>query len=134
MNGMSAAVKAASQDGRNDWRDVDRQFKSELSSSVPENVDDLRGMLVNSEHDGDSESVVVLWAEYFDAADTCDTCGTSMVDVYALAQRLVKHFKLRGQSAQQANEKILQMLTRVGVESLDGALCSACRYMMNRDD
>jgi len=135
VNGVAAALKEAARDGRADWKDVDRQYKSELSSSVPEDLEEMRRTLWAAQDDGDPEWDAYQWAEYFDAGGTCDFCGTHLVDVDALAERLVQHFRLKGTRAEEAYEKIQRMLLKAGVEDANGGtLCGHCRYSMNRDD
>src|SRR5438034_11823585 len=51
--GESAALKEAKRDGRSDWRDIDRQYKSEIASSVPKSMEELRSALFMGQDDGD---------------------------------------------------------------------------------
>jgi len=135
ISGVAAGSKEAAREGKADWKDVDRQYKSELSSSIPGDLGEMRRSLVAAEDDGDAEWDAYQWAEYFDAGRTCEFCGTHLVEVDTLSERFVKHFRLRGKKAEEAYEKIQELLLKAGVEDANGsALCGHCRYSMSKDD
>lgn len=135
INGQTSALSLAAHEGRRDWADVDKQYKSELSSAIPKGMDELRNWLHDAEDDGDPSWDVVQWAEYFDVATRCEMCGSTLVDVDTLARKLVRHFGLEGQQSKLAYERILSILIGSGVEDADGgALCGHCHYVMNKDD
>jgi len=135
INGFAAASREAAREGKVDWKDVDRQYKSELSSSIPGDLEEMRRSLLAAEDDGDAEWDAYQWAEYFDAGRACEFCGAHLVDVDIVAERFVKHFRLRGRKAEEASEKIQRMLLKAGVEDANGGdLCGHCRYTMNKDD
>lgn len=97
-------------------------------------MDELRSWLHDAEDDGDPAWDVEQWAEYFDASNKCEICGSRLVEVDTLAQKLVKHFDLRGQEADRAHVKIRSVLARSGVEdSNGGGICGHCHYMMSKD-
>jgi ppGpp synthetase/RelA/SpoT-type nucleotidyltranferase len=120
INGVGAASREAAREGRQDWKEIDRQFKSELSSSVPKDLDELRRTLRAAEDDGDPEWDAYQWAEYFDAARRCEFCGAHLVEIDTLAERLVKHFRLRSKRAEELYEKIQELLLKAGIEDANG--------------
>jgi ppGpp synthetase/RelA/SpoT-type nucleotidyltranferase len=133
--GVGAASREAAREGKGDWKEIDRQYKSEISSSVPNDLEQMRARLLSAEHDGDAEWDAYEWGTYFDAARTCEFCGTRLVDVDSLVERFLKHFRVKGRGIEGARAKIQGMLQRSGVEDAGGSsLCSACRYMMEKDD
>jgi hypothetical protein len=86
------------------------------------------------EDDGDPGFDIETWAGALGALDKC-VCGTKLVDDEALADSLIKRYRLRGEKAERARQKIVDAVVNSGVEISDGlGLCSYCSYAMNKDD
>lgn len=131
-HGEASAISRARRDGREAWQEVDRQYRSEMASSIPANWEELKDHLQFPEKDGDLDYDIHQWADYFGASTSC-VCGTELVDVDS-ADGFVRHFRLRGRRADEARELIVQEVIGSGVEDTTGGLCSHCWHVLHKDD
>jgi hypothetical protein len=131
--GVQSATALAKREGREAWADIDRQYRSEISSAIPETWEDMRDQLGGPDKDGDMDSDIYLWADYFGATDKC-VCGTQLVDVYGLADGVVRHYRLRGSKADDAREFLVPAIISAGVEDDESGLCSYCWHTIHKDD
>jgi len=67
-HGKNAARTLAKRTGREAWEEVDAQYKSEISYTIPENWTDLKAQLECKQKDEDPFDNIHLWADYFDAS------------------------------------------------------------------
>ena len=132
VHGREAAIRAAKSSGRAEWRDTDRIYRREALSGLPTDADGFVSAIRRAEDDGDPCFDIEMWAGALGALDKC-SCGAKLVDESALADTLIKRYRLRGTKGERAREKIIAAVVRSGVETGSG-LCSYCSYVMNKDD
>jgi ppGpp synthetase/RelA/SpoT-type nucleotidyltranferase len=133
--GTASAVAEARRDGRESWREVDRIYKGEIASSIPDDLADAENALQRHHKDDDPAEEASLWAEYFDATSECCYCSTQVVRVSDLAWRMAKHFKLRGERADEAYGRLCGLLAHCGIEDADATgACNRCNYTLGKDD
>lgn len=134
-HGTAPALALARREGREDWSEIDAQYKREISSEIPESWEDVEERLAHPHKDDDPYSDVHLWADYFDAASECGYCSAKLVEVDDLAWRMVKRFKLRGEKADEAYDNLRTLLVHSGVDDSEGTrVCNYCHYKLNKDD
>jgi putative GTP pyrophosphokinase len=127
VSGSKSAVVLARREGKRDWGEVDRQYKSEISYAVPETWAELKGEL----EAGAAELETI--ADYFDAKGSCSCCGGEIFHFESLTESIVTHYGLRSHEGEQASEVVSQALGRTDMDDAEGgSLCSHCWYVMNK--
>jgi ppGpp synthetase/RelA/SpoT-type nucleotidyltranferase len=84
--GNKRAVRAARELGRRAWREIDDQWRREVISELPEDIDDLLSALENDDFNFES------LANALGAADECAVCGTTTIDVYAFEEAISERY------------------------------------------
>lgn len=126
--GKKSAIGLAARDARQDWAEVDAQYKSELSHAVPETWEELKDQLEG--RDADLDSLI----RYFDAIKTC-FCGEEMVDFDSFADSIVTHYRLGEQSGAEAYEIVRDALVHAEYEEYEGrGVCTYHDYIFHKDD
>jgi hypothetical protein len=132
LRGREAAIRAEKSSGRAEWKYTDRIYRSEALSSLPSSADDFVRAIRQAEDDGDPGYDIETWASALHALNKC-ACGTNLVDEDALADALIKRYRLRGARAERARENIMAAVRRErGGDRL--RVVRYCSYMMSKDD
>ncbi len=131
--GIRSATTEARRAGRAAWDEVDAIYRSEMSSSLPADWSDLVDAIDNAPKDGDLDSELTHWADFFGVLDHCAVCGCELVPADSFAEAVVDHYALDGDEADQASEAVERALWSSGIET-DSSLCSYCSNAMSRDD
>jgi len=133
INGREFAVRDAKRTGRADWRETDLIYRREALSGLPADEDELDSYIHEALDDGDPHYDIEHWAQALNASTTC-MCGTKIIDEDAFADAFIKRNRLRGNKAERARERIIDLITNSGVETSNGSsLCSYCSYTMSKD-
>lgn len=118
---------------RREFEEIDNITRGEMSSALPATVRELVAEL----DDPKGETDIVFLAEALRTANNCPYCGTTVVDVFGIAEAIVCHYEISGDEAEQACERIRQAIYNSGVDtgaSGDPAACSYCAATLAKDD
>ena len=127
IGGTKFAITLARREGKQDWDEIDAQYKSEMSASVPATWADLRSQL----DDGEADLETLM--EYFDAKESC-VCAEDLYQFETLILGAISHYDLVGDSADEASELITEALNDSDIEDADGhSVCSYCQHVMDKD-
>jgi ppGpp synthetase/RelA/SpoT-type nucleotidyltranferase len=128
LNGTASAIAFARRQGKADWAEIDAQYKSELSSAVPETWAELKEEL------GHGNADIGTIAAYFDAVETC-VCGTEIADFDSVVSSIQLHYGLDGDDTSEASKLVIRALDDSGMDDSDGTdFCSYCNHVLNDDD
>jgi len=129
LSGQKSAVALARRQGKNDWEEVDAQYKAELSSAVPETWSDLEEEI--NEGDADFHAL----AKYFEAVDSCARCGAEIIHFDSLVESITSYYQLSEDDEGNASDLINEALNATDMEDAEGScLCNYCSYMTSKDD
>jgi ppGpp synthetase/RelA/SpoT-type nucleotidyltranferase len=132
-HGRVAGVRAAKAEGRAEWQYIDRIYRSEALSSLPDDADDFVRFIKDGD-DGDPGFDIETWADALGASSKC-MCGEKLVDEGALADALIKRYRLKGEQGERARERITRAVSNSGVELEDGSgLCSYHWHVLHEED
>jgi ppGpp synthetase/RelA/SpoT-type nucleotidyltranferase len=131
--GDHAAIEKAKQKAKEELEEIDRVYKSELLSSLPETY---KLFLDSFKENRDSwhtvEQMVYDAAEIFDAYHECSMCGCRIVVDDILAENIAEHYEVEDKI-----DEIKAQITHLGIETEswnDNNLCSHCYYILNKND
>lgn len=136
IKGKEAALQRAKKDGKSEWSEIDAYYMREISAELPASWKDLMEELNNQGKDGNGHNIT-NWARALNAIDNCAICSEEIVDPQFLAERLAKHYKLRGNKRNLAIEEIEAAIRDSVVEVGDwyhSSLCSYHGYQLSKDD
>jgi hypothetical protein len=137
IRGIDAAKRLAEKEGKEDWAEVDAIARSELLSDLPSTSEAALESIQYPDKDEDIGHDILRWADALDALNECYICGTDIVDAEALADALVRRYKLRGQKAEDAREELEQAIRNSGVEVggwRSSSICAYHDYQLSKDD
>ncbi len=85
-HGREVAVRLATRDGREEWREVDLVARRETLSSLPDDADSLASSFQRITKDDEPESEIEQASLALGAKRSCSCCGTLIVNPEALAK------------------------------------------------
>jgi len=111
--GDKAAIDRARKRSQEEWQDIDRIYKSELMSSLPDTYSEFIE-LVGESKDGLAQDEYLFYdlAEAFEAYSNCPICGTRVVDEYFLAENIAEHYNMEDKT-----QEIVNMIWKSGIET-----------------
>jgi hypothetical protein len=98
---------------------------------VPATFEEFSKQLDESEADFEGT------AEALETTNECGICGTTIIDLYALAEAIVQHYGLSGDEADDAHKRIETSVLASGIETGgwgDGSLCAYHKDQVAKDD
>jgi putative GTP pyrophosphokinase len=135
--GTDAAKRLAERQGREDWAEVDAIGRREILSDLPDTWEGLAASIEHHDKDEDPCYDILRWAGVLGGLNHCYICGTEIVDTDELVEALLDHYKLRGKRADDAREKLRNVIFNSGVESGGWSNSSICNYhenVLSKDD
>ncbi|MBI3373771.1 MAG: hypothetical protein HY017_18765 [Betaproteobacteria bacterium] len=120
--GEAQAFKYVRRKARREFREIDRNARREMLSSLPFTVEELIAQLEDPQGEADVES----WADALGATDSCSICGTTIVRPDAFAEALVQHYA--PSNADDARTRIETALVQSSVERGGWDNSSLCSY------
>jgi ppGpp synthetase/RelA/SpoT-type nucleotidyltranferase len=113
VDGADAAEKLARAEGHDEAVEVERIWRSESLSDLPESWRDLVDQLRSPEKDDDPEYRLRTWAEALGATSSC-FCGETIIDSWGFADAVVEHYGLEGDEADTAGEAVREAIWQYG--------------------
>jgi hypothetical protein len=131
--GDHTALEKAKQRAREELEDIDRIYKSELFSSLPETYDQFLDFFKETKDSwAAAERMVYDAAEAFGAEHKCSICGTRIVNDDFLAENLAEYYGVEDNV-----DEIRDRIADLGIETggwNDDDLCNHCDYVLSKDD
>ena len=107
--------------------------RRERLSCLPDTLEEALEILENPKGDNDYEE----WAAALDATESCDLCGTTIIQPDIFAENLVEHYEPDGDSwkiVEQIEAAVTLNAPETGRDGEGGTICSHCAHIMDKDD
>src|ERR1700722_304440 len=90
VRGEARAISRVRRDARRAWREIDEIGRREMLAELPATIDELMEELESGGEGGGAG--VEGWAEALGATHDCAICGTSIVESFAFAEAVLRHY------------------------------------------
>jgi hypothetical protein len=130
--GEPRAISKVRRDARREWREIDQFGRREMLADLPANIDELMEQLESI----DGAAGVESWAEALGATHDCAICGTTIVEPFAFAEAVFRHYGAadeEGDLHQRIERAILRSSAETGGWG-DGSLCAYHHEQAAKDD
>jgi ppGpp synthetase/RelA/SpoT-type nucleotidyltranferase len=127
--GEARAISKVRRDARREWREIDEFARREMLADLPATIDEVMEQL---EGGAGSEG----WAEALGTTHDCAICGTTIVEPFAMAEALLRHYDAADEDGglhQRIETAILRSSTETGGWG-DGSLCAYHYERAAKDD
>jgi ppGpp synthetase/RelA/SpoT-type nucleotidyltranferase len=127
--GDRSAMRYVGRKARREFEEIDAIYRREMLSGLPESADDL----IEALDDPRDEPDLVGMADVLGATHRCARCGCGLVDPYALAEAVARHYELSDAESVHVTERIEKAVWDSGADGEEG-YCHYCAHHMARDD